>query len=401
MNIRAGILPARRQRTRKCKMLSVSKLLGRLPTSTDRDSIRYANEGRPVVVWNITKRCALHCVHCYNASENKTYPGELTHEQALSAIDSMAQFGVPVIIFSGGDPLLREDLFRLAEYAREKGVRAVLSANGIGMDDATVRKIKESGMLYVGVSLDGSEDVNDRLRGSRGAYNEAVEGLRRCRDAGLVVGVRFTMSRKTIAEMPKIFELIETERIQRGYFAHLVYAGRGKGFSREDLDHSETRQAVDYIFDKSEDYLAKGIKKDIVTGSNDVDGVYLYLRLKRSDPERAARVHALLKARGGNSSGVMLANIDNTGEVHPDQFWQEHTFGNVKERAFGDIWTDRSNALLMALKNRTGYVKGRCSVCPHFDICAGNYRVRAEFTTGDLWAEDPSCYLTDEELGIN
>lgn len=382
-------------------MLSVSKLLGSgLSGRETTEAMRYSREDRPVVVWNITRSCALHCVHCYNSSEEKTYPGELTTSEAKRAIDGLAAFNVPAVIFSGGDPLIRRDLFELIRYARKKGVRPVLSTSGVTIDRGAAREIKDSGVLYVGVSLDGGEEVNDRLRGVKGAYRKALDGMRYCRDSGLVVGVRFTMSKKTVGELPVIFDLLETENIQRGYFAHLVYSGRGEKFSREDLDHTGTRAAVDFVFDQARDFIRRGLKKDIVTGSNDVDGVYLYLKLKEKEGGRADAIYNLLLGRGGNSSGVMLGNIDNLGNVHADQFWSQHSFGNVKERPFGEIWTDTADPLMRALKNRKGLVKGRCSACPHFDICGGNYRVRAEFVTGDLWAEDPACYLTDSELGI-
>ncbi len=383
-------------------MLSVSRLLG--TGIGQRGSVaeraRYQREDRPVVVWNVTRRCPLSCVHCYNDSGKKTYPDELTTKEALSVIESLASFKVPAIIFSGGDPLERPDIFELIEYAGSKGVRTILSTNGILIDEKTAQRIKDSGIVYVGVSIDGSEEVNDRLRGMKGAFGKAVVGMRLCRGLGLVVGVRFTMSKKTTSELPFIFDLMEREGIDRGYFAHLVYAGRGEKFSREDLEHAETRRAVDYIFDRAEAFIKAGAKKDIVLGSNDVDGVYLYLRLLKADPEKAEYVKKLLIGRGGNSSGVSLGNIDNLGEVHADQFWSHHSFGNVRESSFEEIWTGSKDPLLNALKDRKGFVKGRCARCQFFDVCGGSYRVRAEFATGDRWAEDPACYLTDEELGI-
>ena len=383
-------------------MLSVSKLLGTglSQRASTAESARYQREDRPVVVWNVTRSCPLSCVHCYNDSGKKTYPGELSTKEAISVIDSLASFQVPAIIFSGGDPLERPDIFELIEYAGSKGVRTILSTNGILIDKETAQRIKDSGIVYVGVSIDGGEEINDRLRGMRGGFRKAVDGMRLCRDLGLVVGVRFTMSKKTVGELPFIFDLMDTEGIHRGYFAHLVYAGRGEKFSREDLDHEETRKAVDYIFDRAESFIKAGSKKDIVLGSNDVDGVYLYLRLLRTDPEKAATVKRLLIGRGGNSSGVSLGNIDNLGFVHADQFWSHHSFGNVKESSFEEIWLGSKDPLFLALKDRKRFVKGRCARCPFFDICGGNYRVRAEFATGDIWAEDPACYLSNDELGI-
>lgn len=384
-------------------MLSVSKLLSEnLPSQSDSqtEKIRYSRTDKPVVVWNMTKRCDLHCVHCYSDSADMLYSGELSTSEGKTLINSLAAFKAPVIIFSGGDPLLRQDLFELASYARDKGVRPILSTSGIHITPEITSHIKKSGITYVGISLDGGEEVNDKLRGMKGAFNKAVEGLKQCKDAGLIAGVRFTMSKKTVGELPTIFDLLEKEGIERGYFAHLVYSGRGQKFSREDLDHKETREAVDYIFDKAKEFISRGKKKDIVTGSNDVDGVYLYLKLKGTDPQKAERLHKLLTGRGGNSSGVTLANIDNLGNVHPDQFWQHYSLGNVRNRDFGEIWMDRSDPVMNILKDRKEKIRGRCAKCPHFDICGANYRVRAEFVTGDLWDEDPACYLTNEELGI-
>ena len=383
-------------------MLSVSKLLEEEPIKarTRTDEARY-QRARPVVVWNLTRSCTLSCVHCYNSSGAKSWPGELTTAEAFRAIDSLSGFRVPAIIFSGGDPLTRPDIFTLIEYARDKGIRAVLSTNGVGINGTTARRIKDAGVSYVGVSIDGSQKVNDSLRGMDGGFKKALAGIRHCVKLGLTTGLRFTMSKKNTGELPFIFNLIESEGVQRGYFAHLVYSGRGGRFSGEDLDHQETRAAVDYIFEQAGDFMKRGLDKDIVTGSNDADGVYFYLKLRDKDPVKALRTRALLESRGGNSSGVSLANIDNTGEVHPDQFWTSHSFGNIKERPFGQLWTDTSDPLLVALRNRRGLVKGRCSRCAHFSMCAGNYRARAEFATGDPWAEDPACYLTDKELGID
>lgn len=382
-------------------MLSVSKLLSEAPLEEKQTgSARYCRAQSPVIVWNITKSCALRCVHCYNNSEEKIYPGELSTEECLRVIHQLSEFKVPAIIFSGGDPLQRPDIFTLMACAKDKGIRSILSTSGVSIDKKTAQRIKNSGVAYVGVSLDGGEAVNDRLRGIKGAFQKALDGLKFCRDIGLATGVRFTMSKKTIDELPAIFELIEKENIPRGYFAHLVYSGRGEKFSKEDLTKDETRKAIDYIFEKSEEFIKKGLEKDIVTGSNDADGVYLYLRLKKTNPAKAQSVYGLLLGRGGNSSGVSLGNIDNLGSVHADQFWQQYSFGNVKDRPFGKIWSDTSNPLMKALKHRKGLVNGRCSNCRYFDICGGSYRVRAEFSTGDKWAEDPACYITDEELGL-
>ncbi|MDP2689670.1 MAG: radical SAM protein [Deltaproteobacteria bacterium] len=379
-------------------MLSVSKLLeprlaGAGPLS------RYSGKAvRPVVVWNMTGRCELRCVHCYYGSGVRN-AGELTTAEGRRLVEDLASFGVQALIFSGGEPLEREDFFQLAGYAGKTGLRTVLSTNGVNIDRDIAKRIKDAGVSYAGVSIDGGEETNDRLRGVKGAYKRAVEGIRFLKGLGMTVGVRFTLSKKTVKELPAVFRLMEDEGIDRGYFAHLVYSGRGLGFSREDLSAPETRAALDCIFDMAEGFIKRGVKKDIVTGSNDADGAYLYLRLRKKDPAKAEKIYRLLLERGGNSSGGLLAAVDSTGDVHPDQFWRVNPLGNVREKSFSAIWTG-GGPLLEALRDRAGRLKGRCAGCGFLEICNGGYRVRALAATGDIWAADPACYLTDEEISF-
>src|SRR3990170_2701142 len=305
-------------------MLGVTRLL--CGTATPGDALRfgrhsgqlpppllhYSEDKKPVVVWNLPRRCNLFCAHCYTDSHNKEYEGELSTEEALRVIDDVAEFGAPVILFSGGEPLLRHDLFQLVGYARDKG-------------------------------------------------------------------------------------------IPRACFYHLAYAGRGERLQekhRADLAPEETKAVVDKIFYHAEDFHRRGITKDILTVDNHTDGVYLYLRALKDQPERAEEIYQMLKWNGGNQSGVAVADIDPLGNVHADQFWSAYTFGNVRQRPFSEIWTNTADAVMAVLKDRRGRIKGKCSQCPYFEICNGNLRVRAWSCYGDMWAEDPACYLSHEELGV-
>lgn len=362
--------------------------------------LQFSQDKRPVVVWNVTRRCNLRCIHCYSDSSDTRYPDELTTEEGIALVDDLSAFHVPVIIFSGGDPLLRDDIFLLARYAQDKGIRCALSVNGTLVDRRVVKEIRDVGLAYVGVSIDGIGEVNDNFRGVKGAFEKALQGIRLCREEGIRVGLRFTLSKPTISQLPLIFDLAEREDIPRVYISHLVYSGRGNRIKGNDLTHEETRHALDYIFDRTMDFFRRGIHKDILTGNNDTDGVYLYLKVKKEDPDRADAVYRLLKMRGGNSSGVAIGCIDSLGFVHADQFWFHYSFGNVKERPFPEIWMDTSDPLMRGLKNKVNMVKGRCRACQYLEICGGNYRVRAEVITGDVWASDPACYLTDEEIGV-
>jgi 12,18-didecarboxysiroheme deacetylase len=360
--------------------------------------LQFSIDKKPVVVWNVTRACNLKCVHCYAHAVERSKEKELSTEQALALIDDLAEFGVPVILFSGGEPLVRRDLIDLANYAVEKGMRAVISTNGTLITKEVAKKLRKVGLSYVGVSLDGMEEINDRFRGKKGAFGEAMEGIRNCQDAGLKVGLRFTINRLNIDEVPRIFDLLEELNIPRVCFYHLVYAGRGSELIAQDLDYEETRRVVDLIIDRTKDIHDRGIPKEVLTVDNHADGPYVYLRLLKEKSPRAGEVLQLLKMNEGNSSGRGIGCISWDGSVHADQFWRHYSFGNILERPFSQIWTDLSNPLMAKLKDKKKYVKGRCSTCRWLDICGGNFRVRAEAVTGDIWAAEPACYLTDEEI---
>ncbi len=395
----------------KGTMIGISKLYCGAVEASDplrygRDSsllpshlLQFSKDKRPVVVWNTTKRCNLRCVHCYAFAEGEDYRGdELSTDEGKALIDDLARFRVPVILFSGGEPVLREDLPELIDHAVKKGVRAVISTNGTLITKEKARVFARCSLSYIGVSLDGLTEINDAFRGVEGAFARAMEGIRNARDAGIKVGLRFTINKRNAGEVPKIFDLIEEENVQRVCFYHLVYAGRGSKLIGEDLSHDETRRVVDLIMDRTKALFARGGSPEVLTVDNHADGPYVYLRLLREDPRRAAEVLELLRMNEGNSSGVGIACIDEKGNVHADQFWRHHSFGNVRERSFSTIWEDLADPVMAKLKEKKKYVVGRCAACRWLDVCAGNFRVRAEAATGNLWAEDPQCYLTDEEI---
>jgi 12,18-didecarboxysiroheme deacetylase len=369
---------------------------GKLPSHL----LQFSKDKRPVVVWNITQRCNLKCVHCYAHAKDVTFKNELTTEEGKALLDDFAQFGVPVVLFSGGEPVMRKDLPEMARYAVGRGMRAVISTNGTLITREKAALFKEIGLSYVGISLDGMEEVNDRFRGVKGAFQGAVEGIRNCQEAGIKVGLRFTVNRLNAAEIPNIFDLLEELNVPRICFYHLVYTGRGSKLIEEDLSHEETRAVVDLIMDRTKDLHDRGKPTEVLTVDNHADGPYLYLRLQKEDPERAKEVLELLKMNEGNNSGRGIGCVSWDGAIHADQFWRHYSFGNVRERPFSEVWTDTSNELMKKLKDKKKYVKGRCAECQWLNICAGNFRVRPEAVTGDLWAADPACYLTDEEIGI-
>jgi 12,18-didecarboxysiroheme deacetylase len=362
--------------------------------------LQFSADKKPVVVWNVTRRCNLRCVHCYAQAKDHAEEGELTTEQGKYLLDDLAAFGVPVVLFSGGEPLVRKDLPELASYAVGKGMRAVISTNGTLITAPMGRTLKEIGLSYVGISLDGMQEVNDRFRAVPGAFRSALDGIRNCQAAGIKVGLRFTINRLNVQEIPSIFKLIEDMDIPRACFYHLVYAGRGSELVKQDLSLEESRKTLDLIIDNTRRLHEIGKPKEVLTVDNHADGPYIYLRLLKEDPERAKEALELLKWNEGNNSGRGIGCVSWDGAVHADQFWRHYSFGNVKERPFSEIWMDTSNPLMSKLKEKKKHVTGRCAECRWLDICAGNFRVRAEAVSGDVWAPDPACYLTEEEIAL-
>ena len=362
-----------------------------------------ASERRPIVVWNITRACNLKCVHCYNDSGASKADDELSTEEAKAVLDDLVQFGVPSVLFSGGEPLMRPDLFELIAYAVEKGLRAVISTNGTLITADMAKKIKKHGVSYVGISLDGIGDINDKFRGVSGAFDRAVAGIKNCQDAGVRIGLRLTLTKKNVQDLEGLFDFFESERIERACFYHFVPSGRGGAMADEDLTHAQSRDAVEMILAKTRSFKEAGRTTDILTVDNHVDGVYTYLRLKEQDAARAEEVWKLLNWNGGGmfSSGVGIGCLDFHGKVHPDQFWWHYDLGDVRKRPFSEIWMDTSDPVMRGLKDRRSHIKGRCRLCQFFNLCGGSLRVRADLHFGDPWAPDPACYLTDVEIGLD
>lgn len=363
--------------------------------------LQFSKDKRPVVVWNVTRKCNLKCVHCYAHAKNQSFDNELSTDEGKKLLDDLAGFGVPVILFSGGEPLARKDLFELAEYAVSKGMRAVISTNGTLITKDVANTLKKIGLSYVGISIDGLEEVNDKFRGVKGAFSSAMKGIENCQSAGIKVGLRFTINRFNMDEISGIFDILEEKEIPRACFYHLVYAGRGSKLVEDDTTHEQSRKAVDIILDRTKDLHDRGKHKEILTVDNHADGPYLYMRLLQENPDRAKEVMELLQMNEGNNSGRGIGCVSWDGEVHADQFWRHHSFGNVLKKPFSEIWTDLDNPLMKQLKEKKLHVKGRCATCRWLDICGGNFRVRAEAVSGDVWAPDPACYLTDEEIATD
>ncbi len=356
------------------------------------------NPPGPVVIWNLIRRCNLTCKHCYSISADIDFKGELSTAEVFAVMDDLKAFGVPVLILSGGEPLLRPDIFEISQRAKDMGFYVGLSSNGTLIDADNIADIAAVGYDYVGISLDGMRETHDIFRRKQGAFDASLEGIRRCLEHGIKVGMRFTMTEDNASELPDMLQLMGDEGIDKFYLSHLNYAGRGNRNRDSDVQLDIARNAMDLMFETALYHAQQGDGMEFVTGNNDADGAYLLEWVKKHHPESAGHIAGKLRQWGGNSSGVNIANIDNLGDVHPDTFWWHYSLGNVRARPFSQIWVDTTDPIMAGLKQHPRQIKGRCKSCRYFDICGGNTRVRALQMSGDPWAEDPACYLTDAEI---
>lgn len=355
----------------------------------------------PVVIWNLIRRCNLTCKHCYSISTDKDFPGELSTDEVFGVMDDLKSFGVPVLILSGGEPLLRPDIFEISKRAKDMGFYVGLSTNGTLIDEDMIGQIAAIGYDYVGISIDGIKETHDKFRRRQGAFDASMHGIRLCVNEGIKVGIRFTMTQDNVHELDDLMKLMDDEGIDKFYLSHLNYAGRGNHNRKDDAVHGITRHAMETVFARCMEDRKAGGKKEFVTGNNDADGPFLLKWVEKNYPESADHVSELLKRWGGNASGVNVANIDNTGHVHPDTMWWHYDLGSVRERPFSEIWFDTTDPLMAGLKQSPRPVLGRCKQCKYLEMCNGNTRTRAHQISGNFWDEDPGCYLNDDEIGLS
>jgi len=387
-------------------MLQISEILKlALKESSDFDAFhsgssslfsagRFSSGQPPVVVWNITNNCNMLCPHCYSSASKNNTASNTVFADARKILDRLDSHGVKILILSGGEPLLNPDFFNILSYARSKGMICHLSTNGILIDKKTAMDLKEGGITYVGVSVDGKPQQNDSYRGFEGGFFRAISGLLDSRDAGMKTGLRFTLTEKNFDQLFYLINLAVVNQISRFYISHLLYSGRAERYSRFDLNHEAAETIVRKIFEFSLEQVRIQSAISIVTGGNDADGVFLYEFVRKVLGEQASiKVLEILRMRGGNTAGEKMINIDHNGNVYPDQFFRSVNCGNILEKPLAEIM---EGDIIQKLFRREHYLKGRCGECSYLCICRGSHRERALFASGDIWAEDPACYLKEE-----
>ncbi|MEM0160981.1 MAG: radical SAM protein [Thermoplasmata archaeon] len=366
----------------------------RFKEETDSSLLRY-RKNLATIFWNITFSCNLKCIHCYASATPYKNPNELSNEQIFSTIDDLAAMKLPVIIFSGGEPYMHPDLLAFSSYANSKGIRVTLSSNGTLITDNVAMKMAEAGIKYVGISLDGWKDRNDAFRGVNGAFEKAIRGIKAVKKGGMLSGIRFTVTNDNYEDLDKIFQLSKELEIDRFCVYHLVPVGRGSNV--KDIDNGKRREIIDYLIDKAYEVNNEHLNMEILTVDNPADGVYAFLKTYKEDEKAAKQVYTLLKRRGGDNSGIKVADIDPLGNVHPNQFWWDLDMGSVKNKKFSDIWKNSDGTVKELRDNKVKNLKGKCGRCNFKDICGG-FRLRALRYNNDIWSEDPDCYLTEAEI---
>ncbi len=349
-----------------------------------------------IAIWNFTNRCNLSCMHCYSKADLDAVD-TLTTEDIINTLEKFKENGVKFLIFSGGEPLTRKDLFDIASKCKELGIITYLSTNGLYVGNNNAKKILDT-FNYVGISIDGSQKTHDYFRGLEGSFRESMKAVKLLNSfEDSKVGIRFTITKETYDDLKFIFELAEKENIPKIYISHLVYSGRGLDNLEMDLTKEQRREAVNYILDKAFEYYENGRDIEIVTGNMEQDAILFLEKFGKKYPDLKDEMYNRLIAWGGNSAGRKLLNIDSEGNVKPDPFFPK-TIGNILSEDFSDIWRLKPMQLLQKLRIHPREISGKCSNCFYINVCNGGSRSRAYAIYGDMWAEDPSCYLSEEEI---
>ncbi len=349
-----------------------------------------------IVIWNFTNRCNLACHHCYSYADPNSQDF-LTTEFILDSIKDLKKAGVKFVIFSGGEPLIRKDIFKIANAMREKSIMTYLSTNGLYINEKNVNKIIQT-FDYIGISIDGIGKVHDNFRGLDGAFDKSIGAIKLIQQNGGNAGIRFTMTKETEDSFYDIFELAEELNVNKIYLSHLVYSGRGLENLKIDISKEKRLEFVNFIIDKALKYEEEGKDIDVVTGNMEMDAIVLLEKFSMKYPKLKEQMLQRLIAWGGNSAGNRLGNIDFLGKVKPDPFFP-FTVGDINEKSFDNIWLDKNNEILARLRQHPREISGKCSTCGVKHICNGGSRSRAYALYNDLWAEDPSCYLNEQQRG--
>jgi heme b synthase len=335
-----------------------------------------------LVAWEITRNCNLSCVHCRASATNGPYSGELDTAACKTLLDQMAQLGSPIVILTGGEPLLRDDIFEVARYGTDKGLRMVMAPNGTLITAPIAKQMAEAGIRRISVSLDGAtRESHDAFRAVPGAFEGALRGIRLAREAGIEFQINTTITRANLKEIPAIQALA----VELGAVAHhiflLVPTGRGKYLIDQEITAQEYEETLNWFYDQ------RG-KAPLQLKATCAPHYYRILRQRAKEDHVPVSFesHGLDAVTRGCLGGVGFCFISHRGVVQPCGFLQL-TCGDVTKQSFADIW--RSSEQFLRLRDYDA-LEGKCGVCEYRKVCGG-CRARAFEATGDYMAEEPLC----------
>lgn len=372
-------------------MINISRLYCGIENSSDSIRYHYNNDKGPIVVYNCTNKCERNCLHCYSKN-NFSAGSELDTKQAKNLLKQLAEIKCPVVLFSGGEPLERKDLFEILDFARSLSLSTVLSTNGNLINFDVAEKLADSGVKYVGISIDGIEKTHDNFRGVKGGFVAAVNAVKFCKDVNLKVGLRFTITNRNFNQIKDIFSLAGKLNVQRICFYHLISAGNAAKNNLKCTDQ-QIRQALNDICDCAQDYAARGVI-EVLTVGNHADGPFILNRLKQESSPLYEKSFDLLQKFGGNKIGAKIFAIDPAGNVHPDQFWQDFSLGNIAESNLEYIL----NNFLNIFKNKISFAPKRCKKCKWLNLCGTNARFNGDYKSEGFL--EPACFLDEQEISI-
>jgi heme b synthase len=335
-----------------------------------------------LVAWETTRNCNLNCVHCRAAATCGPYSGELNTKAALSLLDQIAEVAKPIIILTGGEPLLREDIFEIAKYGSAKGMRMVMAPNGTLITKDMAAQIAGSGIQRISVSLDGSTaQSHDAFRGVQGAYEAALKGIENAKAAGVEFQINTTITKTNLDQIPKILKLAESIGAVAHHIFLLVPTGRGKYIVDQEIDAREYEETLNWFYDQRD-------KTCLQLKATCAPHYYRILRQRASKDGQSVTFesHGLDAVTRGCLAGTGFCFISHRGIVQPCGFL-DLKCGDVTRQPFGDIW--RNSEHFRKLRNFS-QLNGKCGYCEYRRVCGG-CRARAFEATGDYMAEEPLC----------
>lgn len=326
-----------------------------------------------MIAWELTRSCNLSCRHCRASSKYGPYPGELTTSECFKVMDDIALFSSPIVILTGGEPLLREDVFEIAKYGKDKGLTMVMAPNGTLLTEDNIRKIIASGIKRISVSLDGPDAVShDNLRQVPGAFNDACEGLRRAKAMGLEFQINSTITKANVKTLPQIIKLAEELGAKAHHIFLLVPAGRAKEMTSEELSPLEYEETLKLLAEEKK-VSPLEIRTTCAPHFNRI-----LLEGHQGTPSSLAG--------RGCMAGVSFCFISNTGDTQPCGYL-EIKCGNVRKTGFKDIWF--GSEVFNNIRDWDKY-EGKCGVCEFRAVCGG-CRARAHAKYNNYLREEPYC----------